>query len=278
MRLVECAIELISVKRVRCGKANNGAKPCGISRPDAVVATAPTFSKGMSMRAADIMTTSVITADPEMTVRDAAKTMVLGHISGMPVINETGRLVGMVTEGDLLHRQEIGTGFKHRAWWLELLSSTRELASQYIKEHAGKVKDVMSTEVVTVDENCTVAELAELLERRRIKRVPVMRDGKVVGLISRANLLRAIVTLAPEPPAPVDHNDAWIRNAIVLAMKGQRWAVAPENVIVKEGVVHLWGVVMSEEERQAARIAAENVEGVKKVVSHLEFPVVMPAA
>ncbi|MFM0326514.1 CBS domain-containing protein [Caballeronia glebae] len=230
------------------------------------------------MRAADIMTTSVISADPEMTVRDAARTMVLRNISGMPVINETGRLVGMVTEGDLLHRQEIGTGSKHRAWWLEMLSSTRELASKYVKEHAAKVKDVMSTEVVTVKEDCTVAELAELLERRRIKRVPVMRDGKVVGLISRANLLRAIVTLAPEQPAPIDHNDSWIRNAIVQAMKGERWAVASENVIVKEGIVHLWGVVMSEEERQAARVAAENVEGVKKVVSHLEFPVVMPAA
>ncbi|BCQ28950.1 CBS domain-containing protein (plasmid) [Caballeronia sp. NK8] len=230
------------------------------------------------MRAADIMTTSVISVSPETAVRDAAKTMVLGNISGMPVINATGRLVGMVTEGDLLHRQEIGTGSKHRAWWLEMLSSTRELAGKYVKEHAGKVKDVMSTEVVTVNEDCTVSALAELLEGRRIKRVLVVRDGKVVGIISRANLLRAIVTLTPEQPAPVDHNDAWIRNEIVRAMKGERWAVAPENVIVKEGVVHLWGVVMSEKERQAARVAAENVEGVREVVSHLEFPVVMPAA
>ncbi|SAK87038.1 HPP family protein [Caballeronia calidae] len=230
------------------------------------------------MRAADIMTTSVISADPEMNVRDAARTMVLENISGMPVINETGRLVGMVTEGDLLHRHEIGAGFRHRAWWLELLSSTRELAAQYVKEHAGKVKDVMSTDVVTVSEDRPVAEIAELLERRRIKRVPVVRDEKVVGLVSRANVLRALVALAPEQPAPIDRDDASIRHAIVLAMKGQRWAIAPENVIVKEGVVHLWGIIMSEEERQAARVAAENVQGVKKIVLHLEYPVVMPAA
>jgi CBS-domain-containing membrane protein len=139
----------------------------------------------------------------------------------------------------------------------------------------------MSKDIVTVNEDCTVADVAELLERRRIKRVPVMRDGKVVGVVSRANLLRAIVTLAPgqpDQPAPFGGDDARLRAEIVLAMKGQRWAVAPENVIVKDGTVHLWGVIMSEEERQAARVAAENVPGVKKVVLHLEFPVVMPAA
>ncbi|WP_370650772.1 CBS domain-containing protein [Caballeronia sp. SL2Y3] len=179
-----------------------------------------------------------------MTVRDAARTMVLAGISGMPVIDREGVLVGMVTEGDLLHREEIGTGVARRSWWLDLLSSTRKLADEYVKAHARKVSEVMSTNVITVDEDCPVARIAELLERRRIKRVPVMRDGKMVGLVSRANLLRALVTLGPAAsaaPAAARSDDRTIHAAIMQAMKGERWALPAASVIVDKGVVHLLG-------------------------------------
>ncbi|BBQ01127.1 hypothetical protein BSFA1_62550 (plasmid) [Burkholderia sp. SFA1] len=227
------------------------------------------------MRACDIMTTSIITASPDMTVRHAAGTMVFAGISGMPVVDESGKLLGMITEGDLMHRAEIGTGVKHRAWWLDMVASTSELASQYVKEHAKTVKDLMTTDITTVTETCPVGEIAELLERRRIKRVPVMRDGKVVGIVSRSNLIRALVTMAPEVPATAESGDNAIREDVLAAMEGHPWAMARENVIVENGVVHLWGPVVGADEGNAIRVAAENTPGVKEVVAHFGRP---PAA
>lgn len=224
------------------------------------------------MRASDIMTTSIISANPDMSVRQAAGTMVFAGISGMPVIDESGRLLGMVTEGDLMHRAELGTGVKNRAWWLDMVASTTELASQYVKEHGRKVRDVMSTDVTTVTESCPVADIAELLERRRIKRVPVIRDGKVVGVVSRSNLIRALVTMAPDVPAAAENGDNAIREDVIAAMAGHPWALARENVIVENGTVHLWGPVVGAEEGNAIRVAAENVPGVKDVVSHFGIP------
>ncbi|KDR24734.1 histidine kinase [Caballeronia zhejiangensis] len=224
------------------------------------------------MRAADIMTTSIVSASPDMSVRQAAGTMVFAGISGMPVIDEEGKLLGIVTEGDLMHRAEIGTGVKQRAWWLELVASTRELASQYVKEHARKVSDVMTTDVATVSETCPVADIAELLERKRIKRVPVLRDGKVVGVVSRANLIRALVTMAPELPVDADITDHSIREAVIAAMSGHPWALARENVIVENGTVHLWMTVTNDDEAKAVRVAAENAPGVKEVVTHVGPP------
>lgn len=229
----------------------------------------------MTVRACDIMTTSIITASPDMTVRHAAGTMVFAGISGMPVVDESGKLLGMITEGDLMHRAEIGTGVKHRAWWLDMVASTSELASQYVKEHAKTVKDLMTTDITTVTETCPVGEIAELLERRRIKRVPVMRDGKVVGIVSRSNLIRALVTMAPEVPATAESGDNAIREDVLAAMEGHPWAMARENVIVENGVVHLWGPVVGADEGNAIRVAAENTPGVKEVVAHFGRP---PAA
>nr|WP_249798818.1 MULTISPECIES: CBS domain-containing protein [Caballeronia] len=218
------------------------------------------------------MTTSIVSASPDMSVRQAAGTMVFAGISGMPVIDEEGNLLGIVTEGDLMHRAEIGTGVKQRAWWLELVASTRELASQYVKEHARKVSDVMTTDVATVSETCPVADIAELLERKRIKRVPVLRDGKVVGVVSRANLIRALVTMAPELPVDADITDHSIREAVIAAMSGHPWALARENVIVENGTVHLWMTVTNDDEAKAVRVAAENAPGVKEVVTHVGPP------
>ena len=224
------------------------------------------------MRAADVMTKKIISAHPDMSVRQAAGTMVFAGVSGMPVIDEEGRLLGMVTEGDLMHRAEIGTGVTQRAWWLELVASTRDLASQYVKEHARKVGDVMTTDVATITETCPVADIAELLERRRIKRVPVMRDGKVVGVVSRSNLIRALVTMAPELPADTDGSDHSIREAVLAAIAEHPWALASENVTVENGIVHLWGPIVSADEGNALRVAAENVSGVNGVMTHFGLP------
>ncbi len=228
------------------------------------------------MRAIDVMTTSVVFAHPHMTVREAAQILVEKNVSGMPVVDDKGELLGMITEGDLLHRAEIGTGAGKRAWWLEFLASTRELASEYVREHSHRVSDLMTKDVVVVDEDTPVADIAELLERHRIKRVPVVKNGRVTGLVSRANLIRALASIGAEPSGPAAADDQSIREAIALALQNTRWSVPRESILVKDGVVHLWGVVTSDEEADAIRVAAENVPGVKEVNSHLEYPTVLP--
>jgi CBS domain-containing protein len=228
------------------------------------------------MRALDIMTSPVVTATPNMTIQDAARLFVDHHISGMPVVDADGRVVGIVSQGDLLHRVENGTGHGRRRWWLEfLLSSPREQAARYVKEHGHFVSDVMCDQVISISEDMPLDQIADLMERRHLKRVPVLKDDKLVGIVSRSNLIRALASV----PLAVDsaaHDDASLRDAIVLEMHGQRWGLPKQGVLVKDGVAHLWGVIESEDEKRAIRIAAEGVPGVKRVESHLEFPSVIP--
>ncbi|MFX1767911.1 CBS domain-containing protein [Paraburkholderia sp. A1RI-2L] len=224
------------------------------------------------MRAINVMATAVVLARPDLTVRDAAKMLVDYHISGMPVVDTEGKLVGMITEGDLLHRTEIGTELKRRTRWLEFVASTRELASEYVKEHSRLVGDVMTTNVVTATEDTPLAEIAELMERHGIKRVPVLKDGNVTGMVSRADLVRALASVGPDVRGSITPDDSAIRDAILAALSGNRWALLPQNVVVSKGIVHLWGAITSEEERQAICVTARNVPGVKEVESHLEYP------
>ncbi|HEX7908830.1 MAG TPA: CBS domain-containing protein [Paraburkholderia sp.] len=229
------------------------------------------------MRALDIMTTSVITATPDMTIHEAAQLFVDNRISGMPVVDKNGQVVGIVSQGDLLHRVENGTEHGRRPWWLEfLLSTPREQAARYVKEHGHVVGDVMCDQVISIPEDMSLDSIADLMERRHLKRVPVLKDGKVVGIVSRSNLIRALASVAP-PVDSISHDDASLRDAIVLEMHGQRWGLPKQGVLVKDGVAHLWGVIESDEERRAIRIAAEGVPGVKRVEYHLETPSVIPA-
>lgn len=181
------------------------------------------------------------------------------------------------SEGDLLHRAEIGTGARRRAWWLDLLSSTRDLAQAYTKEHARTVQGAMSRDVVFVREDTPLDEIAELLERKRIKRVPVLKDGMLVGIVSRANLIRALASTAPAEESDTPRSDDAIRDAVLAELHGHPWSLPRQNVIVTNGVVHLWGVIESEEEGCAIRVAAESVPGVKRVESHLQYPPIIPA-
>jgi CBS domain-containing protein len=228
------------------------------------------------MRAFDIMTTSVVTARPDMTIHDAAKLFVDKHIGGMPVVDANGQVVGIVSHRDLLHRVENGTGRSKRPWWFEVLaSSPRDEAARYVKEHGRLVGDVMSDQVISITEDMPLQQIADLMERRHLKRVPVLKNGKLVGIVCRANLIRALVSVEPIVDGQA-HDDASLRDAIVRAMHGQRWGLSKQGVLVKDGVAHLWGVIESDEERRAIRIAAEGVPGVKRVVSHVEAPGVVP--
>src|SRR5246127_2983712 len=221
------------------------------------------------MRAMDLMTTNVITVDENASIEATAKLMVEHGISAVPVVNRDKRGIGMVSEGDLLHRAETGTELR-RSWWLELASSTNKLASEYIKSHSGKVKDVMTRDVLSVTEETPVADIAVLLETNRIKRVPVLRDGKLVGIVSRETLVRALAMTINEVANGAEADDRSIRDQLLAELKAQKWAeVSPANVTVKDGVVHLWSSYLSEQEKRALVVAAENIPGVRRVEDHM---------
>ena len=232
------------------------------------------------MRAMDIMTTEVITVGVDTTVQDLAKLLCERGISGVPVTEADGRVVGIVSEGDLLHRAETGTEHhteRRRARWLESLTADRELAREYIKSHGRKVADVMTRDVVTVAESAELTDIATLFETKGIKRVPVLRDGKLVGIVSRANLVRALAA-APRAPA-TDGDDRALRGRLLAELGGQEWAkIWAADVIVQNGVGHFWfSDDQPDEERQAMRIAAENIPGVRQVEQHVVPAPVVPA-
>jgi len=192
--------------------------------------------------------------------------MLENRISGLPVLDGTGDLVGMVTEGDFLRRSELGTQ-RRRPKWLEFLVGPGYLAEEYAHTSGRKVEEVMTGDPVTVSENDSLETVVKLMERRRIKRLPVMRDGKMVGIISRANLMHALASLVRETEA-VSESDSAIRDRILASLVGQSWA--PQiNVVVKSGVAELWGTITDERERQACIVVAENVAGVGRVHDHL---------
>jgi CBS domain-containing protein len=229
------------------------------------------------MLALDIMTPSVVTATPDMTIYDAARLFVDHHIGGMPVVNADGQVVGIISHSDLLHRVENDTCRAKRPWWLEfVLSSPREQAARYVKEHGHVVGDVMCTQVISISDDTPLKQIADLMERRHLKRVPVLKDGKLVGIVTRSNVIRALASVVPAVDA-ASHDDASLRDAIIEQMHGQSWRLPKQGVLVKDGVAHLWGVIESEEEKRAIQIAAAGVPGVRNVEFHMEIPSVIPS-
>jgi CBS domain-containing protein len=218
------------------------------------------------MKAKDVMTTDVVTVKLETSVIEVAKLLLSERIGGVPVLDDAGQVVGMVSDGDLMRRDESGTAAPAKSWWLRLFCDRFEEATRYAKAHGRHARDVMTKSVLTVDENTPLSEVATLLETHRIKRVPVMRLGRIVGIVSRANLLQGLASLdnAAPPSGPTDEE---LRGRILAAVKHQPWAnLRTTNVSVANGAAELWGFVFSESERDAWRVAVENVPGIVKVV------------
>jgi len=221
------------------------------------------------MIAADVMTRNVISIAPDATVADAVKLMLDNHISGLFVIDADNLLQGVITEGDLLHRNEIGTG-RRGSWWLRLFSPGRD-AADFTESHSRRVGDLMTPDVITVDESAELTDIVQLMERSGIKRVAVVKDGRVTGVISRANLLRALSAVAREAPKAT-MNDRAIKETIQAALEKQSWApIARIDFTVLDGVVEIWGTITSENERRAVCVIAENTPGVKKVIDRMIF-------
>jgi CBS-domain-containing membrane protein len=219
------------------------------------------------MKARDVMVSPVITVKPFSTVKEVAKLMLERRISAVPVVDEKGRVVGIVSEGDLMQRAEIRTERQH-SWWLRALTGDGVLAAEYVKAHARKVADVMTRQVITASPDTPLHELAALLERHSIKRVPIIRDGELVGIVSRANLVQALASVPKDLEIPL--SDGAIRDRLMAHLNNQPWAhTLLLNVTVNDGVVDLWGITGSEAERKAIRVAAESMPGVSAVNDRL---------
>jgi len=224
------------------------------------------------MLAQDVMTTHVISVTPEISVLDAAKLFVEHRISGAPVVAADGTVIGVLSEGDLLRRVEIGTDGARRTSWLDFFTDSN--AQAYVKSHAQRVADVMTPDVISVDVDTPLAEIATLLESRGIKRVPVLKDHRLAGIVSRSNLLQALASSPAVNALNVSASDREIRERLMKELEGRPWAFAGRNVVVSDGVVHLWGVFRSMEAVQAVRVAAERIPGVKDVQDHTEpYPI-----
>jgi CBS domain-containing protein len=218
------------------------------------------------MKAKDIMTTPVIGVTPDTTVSEIAALLLERRISAVPVV-ENGRLVGIVSEADLLHRHEIGTDCvaQSGSWWLRLFSADRSI-EEYIKSHARRARDVMTHEVATVSPETPVAEVATVLERRGVKRVPVVEAGRLAGIVSRANLVQALARMPQDEVRATRPSDEAIRARLLAELERQPWwRHGMSTVYVSEGVVTYSGAIGAEEERHAARVAAENIAGVRGI-------------
>jgi CBS domain-containing protein len=221
------------------------------------------------MRAHQIMTRNVITVRPDTPIVEAARLMLENHLSGLPVLDEQGKLAGIVSEGDFLRRAEIGTQRK-RPRWLQYFIGPGRAASEFVLASGRKVDEVMTLEPLAITEDTTLEEIVQLMEKRRVKRLPVMRNDRLVGIVTRANLLQAVASLARDVPDPTADDDH-IRERVFNAIANTDWRPIGLQVTARNGVVHLHGIVVTPSARQAAIVAAENIAGVKEVHDHLCF-------
>ena len=219
------------------------------------------------MKVSDIMTVKVITVAPDVAVGAVAARLAENHLSALPVVDERMHVLGIVSEGDLMRRREIGTQ-RETSWWLQLFTAPDQAAAQFIKAHGLAAKDVMSRPAATIGPDASIAEAAELMERIGVKRLPVTRNQVLAGIIARADLVR---TLAAAPPLQAGaHDDTAIRMALEAALDGERWTHAAElYVTVLEHTAHLWGRVESRTLADAVEVLARGVPGVRDVKNHL---------
>jgi len=219
------------------------------------------------MRASDVMTSTVITVNPETPVEDVARLLVERQISGVPVVDAHNRVIGILTEGDLFRRHELGTE-RRRGRWLEMFTSNVTLASEYVRSHGRTAEEVMVRDVIAVTPDTPLERIADIFETERVKRVPVIEDGRLLGIVSRGNLLQALGSIGYWEPSTAD-DDRRIRDQVLAEFARLSWGLDSEsNVVVASGIVHLWGLVGTRQEQAALRAAAEAIPGVKGTMDH----------
>jgi CBS domain-containing protein len=223
------------------------------------------------MKASDVMVANVISVPPNASVREVARVLLSNQISAVPVLDELGRLIGIVSEGDLMRRAELDTEHR-RSWWLRIFSNKDKeaLAMEFMKSHSQNVADVMTRDVITAAPDTPLREIAAVLEKNHIKRVPIVdEEGKVIGIVSRANLIQALATLR-EDNEQAGTDDTTIRQKVMAQFRSEEWSkYSTLNAMVQGGTVELWGFVGSEAEKEAARVTAELVPGVRAIENNV---------
>lgn len=221
------------------------------------------------MKAHQIMTRNVITISPDASIHDAAKLMIDHHVSGLPVVDETGGLIGIITERDFLRRQELGTEIK-RPRWLEFLRGPGRQAVDFVREAGRKVHEIMTPNVFSVIPDAELVDIVDIMERHRIKRVPVVQGDRLVGIVSRHNFVVAIADVTrSNPTTETGSSDALVRRRVLAVLRSREWVPSGLDVRVKDGVVDIIGFITDEKVRQAIVVATENVTGVASVREHL---------
>ena len=221
------------------------------------------------MRVSEIMSNRPVTVSPRATISEAISRMLAGHISGLPVVDDEGHLVGIISEADFLRRSEIGTQ-KRPSRWLEWLIEPGRRADDYVRANGRVAREVMTENVVSVSADATLLEAVNIMEEHKVKRLPVVRSGKLVGMLTRADLIRALSGYVAPIYTDTITTDAEIKNSVVLEMRAQTWSpVASVDVEVRDGIVTLRGVITDERERNALKVIAENADGVKGVKDEL---------
>lgn len=221
------------------------------------------------MQVADVMTTDVVTVTADTTVDEIVKTLLQHNVSAVPVVDEKNAVVGLVSEGDLMRRVREDEA-PRKSWWLELLAAPENPLEEFVKTRGRHAREVMTKEVVTVPEDMPLGQVARLLEKKRIKRVPVVRDGKLVGIVSRSNLLQGLGTVPEAALATPSPDDRTLRDQVIAAVAEVPGAtLSMVNATVSDGVVSIWGITDSDAQEDAIRVAVENVPGVRSVDVHM---------
>lgn len=221
------------------------------------------------MKAQDIMSTKIATVGPDTPLNEAAALMLERGISGLPVVDRSGKVLGVISEGDLMRRAEDSKDTR-RSWWLRLISSDANESKNFIKTHGLTARETMSSPAVVAGVDDDLSTLAHKLEKTGIKRLPIVADGHLVGIVSRADILRAMAADTAFAPPARDRNDREIREAFLACIGKEPWAQsAVVNPVVIDGAVHLWGVVEDRDQRKALLAAARGLDGVKAVEDHL---------
>jgi CBS domain-containing protein len=219
------------------------------------------------MKAEDVMVRDLVTVEPQTSIADAIKLLAEYDVSALPVVGPDNHLIGILSEADLLEREELGASH-HRPWWIEAVTPASKLAKEFTKAHGKTVAQLMSTHVISASEDTPLLEIAALLERNRIKRVPIVRDGKLVGVVSQSNLIQALASSEMTKPRP--ESDKIIRLEVLDLLGQQHWTdFGSRNITVQDGTVHLWGLVGSEAERTALVALAQDVPGVVGVADEM---------
>jgi CBS domain-containing protein len=226
------------------------------------------------MRAHQIMTPQVITVGADTTIVEAANMMLRHHVSGLPVVDAMGGLIGIISEGDFIRRTETATQHK-RGRWLSFLTGADRVAAEFAHEHGRKVGEIMTPDPLTVTEGTPLDQVVQIMETKNVKRLPVMRGDRMVGILTRSDFLAAVANLAHAVPGP-SVDDDHIRSEVFAAIRQAPWRPCRLNVTVRDGIVSLNGVIKKENARKAAIVAAENVAGVRKVQDHLSVAPAYP--